>query len=67
MDPRTRNSAIAALVILFGFGIAAYFLPKLMIYVGERSPMAAGGVAILFVLAFFLVFWLRARSQGGDR
>ena len=67
MDPRTRNSAIAALAILFGFGIAAYFLPKLMIYAGERSPVAAGGVAILFVLAFFLVFWLRARSQRGDR
>lgn len=67
MDPRTRNSAIAALVILLGFGIAAFFLPKVMIYVGERSPVAAGGVAILFVLAFFLVFWLRARSQRGDR
>ena len=40
MDPRTRNSAIAALVILLGFGIAAFFLPKVMIYVGERSPVA---------------------------
>lgn len=67
MDPRTRNSAVAALVILLGFGIGAYFLPKVMLYVGERSPVAAGGVAILFVLAFFLVFWLRARSQRGDR
>lgn len=67
MDTRTRNAAIAALVILFGFGIAAYYLPKLIVYVGERSPAAAGGIAVLFVLAFFLVFWLRARSQGRNR
>jgi len=67
MDPRTRNSAIAALVILFGFGIVAFYLPKIMLFVGERSPVAAGGVAVLFVLAFFLVFWLRGRAQGGGR
>jgi len=67
MDPRTRNAAIAALAILLGFGIAAYYLPRLVIYVGEWSPYAGGLVAALFVLAFFAVFWLRSRSKGGDR
>jgi uncharacterized membrane protein YfcA len=67
MDPRTRDSAIAALLILFGFGIAAYFLPTLMLFVGERSPLAAGAIALVFVLTFFLVFWLRARSQSRNR
>lgn len=67
MDTRTRNSAIAALVILLGFGLGAYFMPSLMIYVGNRSPLAAGVIGVLFVLAFFLVFWLRARSQGRNK
>lgn len=66
MDPRSRNSAIAALVIMAVFGLAAYFMPSVMLAIGERSTVAAAGVAVLFVLAFFLVFWLRARAQRGD-
>lgn len=67
MTPGTRNSAIAALIIMFGFGIVAYFLPSIMLFIGGWSTTAAAIVAIAFVLAFFGVFWLRGRSQGGDR
>lgn len=67
MDTSNRNAAIAAAVILAGFGLVAYFMPTIMLAVGSVSPVAAGLVAVLFVAAFFLVFWLRSRSRAGDR
>jgi hypothetical protein len=67
MDGKNRNAAIAAAVILLGFGIVGYFLPTIMLAVGNKSPAAAGVVAVLFVAAFFLVFWLRGRSQARKR
>jgi TM2 domain-containing membrane protein YozV len=66
MNPETRNSAIAAAAFLTVFGLAAFYLPDVMKFVGERSTVAAGAVAICFVLAFFLFFWLRARHRKGD-
>jgi membrane protein implicated in regulation of membrane protease activity len=66
MDPKTRNSAIAAALILGGFGLAAFFMPTIMLALGEISPLLAGFVAIAFVLAFFGVFWLRARNKRED-
>ena len=63
MDRGTINAAVAAAVILIGFGVAAYFMPTIVLALGETSPWAGGLVAALFVLAFFGVFWLRSRSQ----
>lgn len=63
MDRNTRNALIAAAVILGGFALAAFFLPAVMLRLGEISPYAAGAFGLLFILAFFLVFYLRARSQ----
>jgi membrane protein implicated in regulation of membrane protease activity len=63
MTPENRSSAIAAAVLLAVFGFGAYFLPTIMIAVGNLSTVAAGIVAVVFVAAFFLVFWLRGRSQ----
>ncbi|AWC22702.1 hypothetical protein CO731_02168 [Aminobacter sp. MSH1] len=63
MDTKTRNSASAAAIFLGGFGLFAYFLPKIMLAVGDYSTVAAGVIAVIFVLAFFGVFWLRGRSQ----
>ncbi|MET0574764.1 MAG: hypothetical protein ABWZ83_02775 [Mesorhizobium sp.] len=60
-----RGAAIAAAIILVGFGLVAFYLPTIMLAVGNVSPAAAGIVAVLFVAAFFLVFWLRGRSQRG--
>jgi hypothetical protein len=63
MSAGSRNAAIAAALILGGFGLLAFYMPTIMIAVGNVSTIAAGIVAVLFVGAFFLVFWLRARSQ----
>ncbi|MGE3307011.1 MAG: hypothetical protein AB7I52_13700 [Rhizobiaceae bacterium] len=65
MDKSSRNAAIAAAIILIGFGLVAYAMPSIMLALGDVSPIAAGAVAVLFVAAFFLVFWLRGRSRGG--
>ena len=62
MDASTRD-VLAAFLILGGFGLAAYFMPSIMLAVGEFSQLAAAVLAILFVLGFFGVFWLRARWQ----
>jgi hypothetical protein len=65
MDKTTRSSLIAAAVIVGGFGLLAYVMPTIMLAVGEVSTVAAGFIAAAFVLAFFLVFYLRGRSRGG--
>ncbi|MDI6027275.1 hypothetical protein QBK99_13840 [Corticibacterium sp. UT-5YL-CI-8] len=63
MDRDTRRAAVAAAWFLIIFGVLAYYLPSIMLAVGNVSTIAAGGVAVLFVIAFFGVFWLRGRSQ----
>ena len=67
MDKSTRKAAIAAAVILVGFGVTAFYLPNIVLALGEVSPYAGAAAAALFVLAFFGVFWLRGRNRrGGD-
>ena len=63
MDRDNRNALIAAAWIMLLFGIAAFYLPTVMLALGNISTVLAGIVGIGFVLAFFLVFWLRSRSQ----
>jgi hypothetical protein len=63
MDRDTRNAAIGALWVLLLFGIAAYYLPTVMLAVGNVSTILAGVVAAVFMGAIFIVFWLRGRSQ----
>ena len=63
MDRQSRNAAIAAALILLGFGVVGYYMPSIMLWLGGLSPYAGGAAAALFVLAFFGVFWLRSRSQ----
>ncbi|MDS1137877.1 hypothetical protein [Nitratireductor indicus] len=58
-----RKSAIAAAIILIGFGIVAYLMPRIVLAVGDYSTVAAAAVAVVFVLGFFMIFWLRARIQ----
>ncbi len=65
-EPNKSNPAIAAAIILVSFGVLGYFLPSIMLALGERSQVAAVIFAILFVLGFFAVFWLRARRQKRD-
>lgn len=63
MTNNDKQAVLAAALILGGFGAAAYFLPNVMLALGNISPVLAGIVGTGFVLAFFLVFWLRARSR----
>jgi hypothetical protein len=65
MIRKDRNALMVAAIILLAFGLTAFYLPSIMLAVGEVSTIAAGAVAILFVAAFFMVFWLRGRSQQG--
>ena len=63
MSPENRNSAIAAAILLAVFGLGAFYMPTVMLAVGDLSTFVAALLAIAFVLAFFGVFWLRGRSQ----
>ncbi|RVD49324.1 MAG: hypothetical protein EOS30_24020 [Mesorhizobium sp.] len=67
MDRDTRNAAIAAVWIMLVFGITAFYLPAMMLALGSFSTVLAGIFGTVFVLAFFLVFWLRARTQRNNR
>ncbi|MGU3577147.1 hypothetical protein ACLBWZ_16665 [Brucellaceae bacterium C25G] len=58
-----RGPAIAAACIMLVFAFFGYLLPPIMIWLGGYSQVAAAVFATLFVLAFFAVFWLRARNQ----
>jgi phosphotransferase system glucose/maltose/N-acetylglucosamine-specific IIC component len=60
-----RSAAIAAAVILLVTGLAFFVLPDVMIALGKISPWLAAAVGAGLVLAFFLLFWLRARYQRG--
>ncbi len=63
MDPDTRKAASAALAIFAIFAVGAYFLPRIMLALGNISPVLAGVFAVAFVLAFFAIFWLRGRFK----
>ncbi len=58
-----RQAAIAAGIIMLVFGLGAYFMPTIMLRIGDWSTPVAGLVAVAFVAAFFLVFWLRGRAR----
>jgi hypothetical protein len=45
------------------FGALFYFMPIIMLAVGPYSHVLAALIAIVFVMAFFAVFWLRAKAQ----
>ena len=59
----SRSSAIAAAIILIVAGVVIYFMPMVVLALGEYSPWLASAVGACLVLSFFLVFWLRARYQ----
>ena len=64
--PSNRNAVIAAAIILFGTGILFYFMPAIILGLSEISPWLSYVVAIAATLAFFAVFWFRARRQSRD-
>lgn len=63
MTQETRSTAIAAGIIFLVFSGGWIVMPWVMRTVGDYSAAVAGAIAVLFVVGFFLVFWLRARHQ----
>ncbi|MBB3457730.1 hypothetical protein FHT86_006048 [Rhizobium sp. BK313] len=59
----TRSTAIAAAIILLAAMALLYLMPDIIVRLGNVSPWLGTGFGVLVILAFFLVFWLRARYQ----
>jgi len=62
-----RRALVAAAVILASFGLIGFLLPRIILSVAEFSTAIAVLVAVMFVAAFFLVFWLRAKWKERGR
>lgn len=62
-EKKDRSAVIPAAIILLVVGFGFFFLPNIMLRLGDISPWLAGAFGILCVLGFFLIFWLRARHQ----
>ena len=58
-----KSSAIAAAAILIGIGLVIYFLPTIVLWIGNYSPALGFAVGAALLMGFFLIFWLRARYQ----
>ncbi len=67
MTPEAKSQAIAAGVILVAAILVIYFLPTIVIGIGQYSPILGFVVGTLLLLGFFAVFWLRARYQKNRR
>jgi hypothetical protein len=64
MTPNKKTSpALAAFLILIGVGVLFYIMPIVMLWLAEYSVWLAASFGALAVLAFFAIFWLRARQQ----
>jgi len=60
----TKSAVIAAIAILLGFGVLFYIVPSVTLWLANTySVWLAAAFDVAAVLAFFLVFWLRARHQ----
>ena len=60
---KPRSPALAAGIIMLSVGLLFFLMPKIMLWLGDYSPWLAAMFGTLAVLAFFLIFWLRARYQ----
>ncbi|MET3614517.1 asparagine N-glycosylation enzyme membrane subunit Stt3 [Rhizobium aquaticum] len=58
-----RQSAIAAAIFLVVAGLALYFMPNIVLWIGGFSPALAVIAGVAVIGAFFGVFWVRSRYQ----
>ena len=58
-----RGALIASALIIVVTVAGWLVMPKIMLLVSGGGPFVGVAVAILFMLAFFAVLWLRARHQ----
>ncbi|MBB3946173.1 hypothetical protein GGQ73_002119 [Rhizobium skierniewicense] len=68
MTGKSISAAIAAIAIVLGFGLLFYLMPTITLWLADRySVWVAAIFDTVAVLAFFLIFWLRARYQRRNR
>jgi hypothetical protein len=59
----TRNTAIAAAVILVVAGAALYFMPKIVLGIGAYSPVLGFIAGVVIIMFLFVVIWLRSKYK----
>ena len=63
-ESEDRGGALIAAALIMVVTVAGWFaMPKIMQLVSGGGPFVGVAVAILFMLSFFAVLWLRARHQ----
>ncbi len=62
-NTETRGALIASALILIVTVAGWFAMPRLMLMISGGGPFLGVAVAILFMLSFFAVLWLRARHQ----
>ena len=60
---KRNEPAIAAAIIMAVLVAGWLMMPRLMLLVSGGGPLAGLALAIAFILAFFVLLWLRARRQ----
>ena len=60
---QTRANAVAAGIILAIAIVALFFMPRIVLGIGEFSPVLGAIAGALIILAFFGIFWLRSRYR----
>jgi len=63
LSGETRSTLIATAAIFIVAMGGWFVMPALMRWLGGFSPFLAFAVAVVYVGAFFGIFWLRARYQ----
>ncbi len=61
MSPEDKRNALAAGIFLLLFGTLFWQMPKIVLALGDISPWLGGLAALLFMLSFYIVFWLRGK------
>lgn len=62
-----RGPLVAAALIMIVVVAGWLAMPRLMLLVSDAGPIGGVALALLFMLAFFGVFWLRGRHQARRR
>jgi hypothetical protein len=59
----TRNTAIAAAIILVIAGAGLYFMPRIVLGIGAYSPVLGFVAGIVIIMFLFVVIWLRSKYK----
>jgi hypothetical protein len=54
---------VAAALIIAALAIGFMLMPRIMLAASGAGPLGGAAIAVLFIVALFVVLWLRARYQ----